>query len=166
MTQRAHNQPTHTQPAHNQPGHSQPGHSHPGLSSEKKIATVILAAHGQINDGNTEVPKGVRIHFYQPFGQPLGNEEGKQIQAQLSRDGKTTFPSVALWQGPTSQKPSITLHAERQGDFISGFIIVGTPHREQLAPNKVWNLQYVCQEAQRRCPDHDIELHYLACLTK
>jgi hypothetical protein len=130
-------------------------------------ATVILSAHGAADfNQQTTVPARVSVIFYQPFGQILDNDVGFRTQTELTRQRRTDTHSVALWHGPTTQKPFLTLHSETQGKFISGFIIVGTSHREQLTSNKLWSLNYVCQEARRLCPNEDVEIHYLACLTQ
>jgi hypothetical protein len=130
-------------------------------------ATVILSAHGSADfNHETTVPARVSVIFYQQFGQILPDNDGFRIQTELTHQGHTNTRSVALWHGPTTQKPFLTLHSETQGKFISGFIIVGTPHREQLTPNKLWSLNYVCEEARRLCPNEDVQIHYLACLTQ
>ena len=80
------------------------------------MKTVILSTHGAADfTRQTTVPARVTVIFYQPFGKPLDNEVGKPIQTELTHRGHTTVKSVALWNGPHSFHPYITLSGESAG---------------------------------------------------
>ena len=139
------------------------------------MATYVISCHGEADfNSKTDVPAGVGVTFYTPFGQCLSNADGFRLQTALAHPGDPrspavlqSFPGRARWNGPVNVKPALSLTADWHGDFKSGILHVETGTIiEVIGTNKLLTLTGALGIISRHAVTLGVyaEVHFLFCL--
>ena len=140
------------------------------------VQTYIISSHGSPDwTAQTQVPMNTSVRFYQPFGQPMSNDVGLQLQWALAHptapNAQTILnqhPQVALWNGGVNGfpcSPAINLTGDT-GAFYTGIVYANTNTVVlRLGANQLISLTYALNLIrQRHSADQPIVVHCLFCL--
>jgi len=139
------------------------------------MATYVISCHGEADfNSQTDVPAGVGVTFYSPFGQCLKNGDGFLLQSALAHPSDPRSPAVlqrfpgrARWNESVKMKPALSLTADWHGDFKSGILHVETGTIiEAIGTNKLLTLTGALGIISRHAGTlgENAEVHCLFCL--
>lgn len=105
------------------------------------MGVYIISSHGDcLWKSKATIPASVDVRFYQRFGTPMDNNTGFLLQSALRnpRDPRSPkaineHPQVALWNGPATQTPEISLTGDNKA-FYSGIVHAETGDVIQQIP--------------------------------